>query len=91
MTDDPGVDILLNGISTGNTGSGFSPFKDLSIKSGFVAGVNTLDFIVYNAGGPTGLRTQPAGVTQVQVPEPASLALVGVGLLGVGLIRRRRA
>ncbi len=39
-------------------------------------------------GGSADLVT---GFSLVQVPEPASMALVGFSLLGIGLIRRRKA
>ena len=91
-TDNNGLDILINGISLAATTSftqfsaGFSAF---SITSGFVAGVNTIDFLVNNGGGPTALRVEMTGTADV--PEPHMLSLAAVALLGLGLARRRRA
>ena len=63
-TDNNGVDILINGVSTGFTSpdgmfaTGYTPF---TISKGFVAEVNTLDFIVNNFYGPTALRVEMSG------------------------------
>jgi len=74
--DNEGTDILINGTSTGNLNTnGFAALTAFTVNSGFVAGVNTLDFVVFNAGagvGPTGLRVRMSGT--VLVPgEPPSI------------------
>lgn len=63
-TDNNGIDILINGKSTGfvtaynQFGFGFAPFE---IKDGFVYGMNSISFVVYNGEAPTGLRVIISG------------------------------
>src|SRR5262245_48678473 len=57
--DNEGLDILINGISTGITinppdRAGFRELHTFTINTGLISGVNTLDFIVHNDEGPTG-------------------------------------
>ena len=91
-TDNEGVDILINGVSTGNTipnPVSYESFTPFTIGSGFVSGINTLDFLVNNDGGPTALRVEMTATAAAVVPEPASLALLCSALLGLGAMRRR--
>lgn len=93
-SDNPGLDILLNGVGTGNTSSGFTSLDAFSIASSlgdvFIPGVvNTLTFIVQNTaqvdGNPTGLRVDDM-VSSFDVlppigavPEASSFLVVGLG------------
>ena len=93
-TDDQALsDILINGVSTGQTSNGFQDWSNFSIASGFISGINTLDFIVNNGGGPTGLRVEMTGSADAStgaVPEPAAWAMMLVGFGGLGMVLRRR-
>lgn len=73
-------------------GSGFSSLTPFLINSGFVSGVNTVDFLVVNQGGPTGLMVDDVAAT-AQTPEPGSLLLLGTGLAAGAfhLARKTRA
>jgi hypothetical protein len=95
-TDNPGIDILINGVSTGigDPGEFVAWSNTFTIGGGFVAGVNTLDFIVQNGSGsvgnPTGLRVEISGSANA-IPEPVSFVLLGAGLGALGMLRRRKA
>ena len=56
--DNQGAAIRLNGVSIGATQPGYNPFQMFTINSGFIAGVNTLDFVTSDQGCPNGLRVE---------------------------------
>jgi hypothetical protein len=93
-TDNTGPDILINGVSTGNTSATFTSLSNFTINSGFVAGVNTLEFVVKDSGSIAGLLVASiSGNANVAnaVPEPTSLLLwSGLGVMGLVAARRRR-
>jgi hypothetical protein len=77
--------------------SGFLAFASFSGNSGFVAGTNTLDFVVDGnaTGTSTGIsqaalnvRNVNLAVTGVAAPEPGTLALLTIG--GMGVVSRLR-
>ena len=62
--DDFGAEILINGTSEGSAtwnSPGYWSFETFTVTSGFVDGINTLDFVLVNGGGPTGLRVEMTG------------------------------
>jgi hypothetical protein len=93
VVDNTGVDIRLNGVSAGKTANSYATFSAFTLANSFISGLNKLDFIVLNTEGPSGLRVEMTGTVSpnaVPVPEPISMAVLGSGLLTLGLLRRKR-
>jgi len=103
-TDNQGVSIVLNGntIVSGSAAAAanFTGWTAFTISSGFVSGVNTLDFTIKNwsggdgYGNPTGLRVEMTGTAAV--PEPTTMVAGALLLLPFGastlrMLRRRTA
>jgi hypothetical protein len=92
---DNSVSIYLNGSNSALFSSTtFNSFTSFDITSGFVSGVNLIDFVVNNDGGPTGLLVDGTSATAnlAQTPEPRSFLLLATGLLGGSalIVRRMR-
>ena len=106
LADDYGTGIFLNGVGVGQSslpafGGLGGPLVFFSISNGgagqaqFQLNNNSLVFGVANdssraLGGPTptGLRVQ---ISTTTVPEPGTILLMGAGLAGVLVARRRRS
>lgn len=88
------VTVWVNNQSTGislggGSASNFQQWTDLTVlNSGgwYHTGENTLTFLVQNLAGESG---NPVGL-RVEIPEPGTLALVGLALLGFGAARKRK-
>jgi hypothetical protein len=86
--------IFLNGVDTGIDINGFSALVPFVLNSGFVAGINTLDFQVSDFGAPTAFRVDDlTGTARLVsgIPEPAAWAMLIAGFGLVGAASRRRA
>jgi len=98
-SDDAVTQVSVNGVTVpGLNQAGFSSFGPLfTINLGsfggpnpFVAGDNRLVFLVNDNIAVGGFRAELTGSFEV-IPEPATWALFGAGLIGFAAYRRRKA
>lgn len=100
-SDNETVNVLLNGTSVAgfplnSTPSGFQNWTSFTINSAnglFVPTANTLTFVVTNGGtrNPQGLRVEFLEASVNDVPEPSTFLMGGIGLIALGVARRRKS
>lgn len=87
------MNVLFNGTQVGqNTNDGNSNFTwtNNSVVVKATSTTATVSFAAINVGGSSALGNELDAVTLNAVAEPASAALLGVGMLGLAVWRRRR-
>ncbi len=85
-SDDP-ASVNVNTIPSGQFSAGHTVLVPLSLTNNFQVGNNDIDFVVINAGGPTGLRVDGIAGSYNLIPEPASCMLAFIGLGGLFMRR----
>jgi hypothetical protein len=88
--DDTALEIRLNGLVVPNVPhGGYAPLLAFSIETGFLPGINTLEFDTLSTRSPTGLRVEMTSVF-APVPEPGTGFLLVAGGLAIGAAVRGR-
>ncbi len=85
-------DLLLNGVSlSGSTlgASGVAAFSDASGQLGLGNPIGNFSLTMRAVLTASAVNQNFSGNTSVNVPEPSILALIGGGLIGFGLVRRK--